>query len=88
MAHFKNTADCLDRGTPHSKLLKEWALSSPETGWHDDAGRGLERLPNDSPSGTYRASYFLPSGYVKAGRKVGQFCRLKSGPPWSRRPAA
>ena len=25
---------------------------------------------------------------VKAGRKVGQFCRLKSGPPWSRRPAA
>jgi len=36
-------------------------------------------LPSRRPPG---------SSDVKAGRKVGQFCRLKSGPPWSRRPAA
>lgn len=81
VAHFKNTADCLDRGTPHSKLLKEWALSSPETGWHDDAGRGLERLPNDSPSGTYRASYFLPSGYTYAGRGWTNIMQFKATNP-------
>ena len=36
---------------------------------------------------TYGSSERRIPGNVKAGRKVGQFCRLKSGPPWSRRPA-
>ena len=63
LARFEVTAAQAQVGKVHAKLYKEWALSAPETNWRDDAGRRLERLPNDSPSGTYVAHYFFPSGY-------------------------
>ena len=63
VARFEGTPTCLRAGRPHSKVFKEWAVASPQTGWVDDAERPLERLSNRSPTGTYRASYYLPAHY-------------------------
>ncbi len=60
---FETSRACLDRGKSHSKLFKEWALASPQSRWRDDGGRPLERLPKDSPTGAYRASFFVARGY-------------------------
>ena len=46
------------------------------------------KLPTQPFALAVELSETLGDLLVKAGRKVGQFCRLKSGPPWSRRPAA
>ncbi len=54
-------------GSHHSKVMKNWGYAPPETtSWRDDAGRQLERLPNNSPAGTYRANFYLPADYRKS----------------------
>lgn len=80
-AHFETTPGCLDAGRPHSKLFKEWALAHPQTSWRDDAGRSLQRLPNGSPSGSYRASYLLPSNYTHRDRGWTNIMQFKATNP-------
>lgn len=64
VAHFEVSPDQYAPRNVHSKLLNNWAIQSPETAWHDDAGRPLERLPSNNPSGTYLAWFYLPPDYV------------------------
>lgn len=63
VGHFEVTAAERPLGRLHSKVYKLWAINPPETSWTDDAGRLLERLPNNSPAGVYRAWFYLPLGY-------------------------
>ncbi len=67
VAQFSVTPSQRSAGNYHSKVMKNWAYAPPEsTSWRDDAGRPLERLPNNSLAGTYRASFFLPANYSKS----------------------
>lgn len=66
VARFEVTPAQQAAGQIHSKLLKNWAIASPETSWTDDAGRRLETLPGNSPAGVYRASFYLPENYSKS----------------------
>lgn len=72
VAHFEVTPAQLAAGRRHSKVFKEWALAPPESMWRDDRGAPLERLPENSPAGSYVARYFLPPGY-----------RKPKGQPWT-----
>jgi len=67
VAEFSVTEEQLRAGRQHSKVMKDWGYAPPETTtWRDDAGRQLERLPGNSPAGTYRANFYLPSNYRKS----------------------
>lgn len=61
VAEFSVDRQQVDRGSIHSKLMKEWVL--PSVTKRDDSSRAIGRLPDDSPAGTYRASFFFPSDY-------------------------
>lgn len=66
-ALFEVTAAQKAAGKIHSKVYKNWAIAAPETTWYDDAGRRLDRLPGNSPAGTYAARYYIPADYHATG---------------------
>jgi hypothetical protein len=63
VARFEVTRSQRAAGLKHSKLYKQWYLRPPDSGRSDDLGRPLERLPNNSAGGVYRAWYYLPRDY-------------------------
>ncbi len=62
LVRFRVSRHQVAAGLQHAKLYREWAVRSPETGWHGDDRRPLERLPGSGgdASGVYRASFFIP----------------------------
>lgn len=63
IAHFEVTEDQQEDGEIHSKVYKEWGTKEPILSRRNKRGEQYERLPGDSAAGTYRAWYFVPTGY-------------------------
>jgi hypothetical protein len=78
-AHFEVTQADVDAGNVHSKLYKQWAIKSPETGWKDDFERPLERLPGDNPSGTYVSWMYYPTDYSQSASSWTNVFQFKEG---------